>query len=139
MPLAQKKLRAETRTVTKQFGDDPNDNLTVTYLIHAFNAKQQAMFGEQFLETAALLNEAKAANFQSGGHGRLTEIVGLMSGYIAKAVTAWDLLDDDGKPVELNKEAIESGVLPEILNFVFGMISEDKTGGKDSPVESPQQ
>lgn len=146
MPLAQKKLRAETRTITKQFGDDPSDTLTLKYRIRAFTAREQAQFEDQFVPMVRLVNEAKAkADSGTNGaeahglEGRSEEIVKMIAAYIERAVTEWDLLGDEDKPVPLNQDSIATQVLPEVLQFVFGMIAEDKAGGKDSPAESPQQ
>lgn len=51
----------------------------------------------------------------------------LMSGYLADILTEVDWDDEDG-PIPIQKEAIQTRVLPNVLLFVFEMIGEDRSG-----------
>ena len=124
MPFDQKNRRSETKSVTKNFEDREDQSLTVNYYRNSFLAREQARFEDQVMRLAK----------DMAGHSE--EMVDVLSGYLEKAVASWDLMND-GKVVELKKEAIGDNVLPDVLLFVFQMISEDKSGGKGSPAVSP--
>jgi len=112
VPIRLSALTADRRTIVVQFGED---SLSLTYRPSAFNAVQEERELEQRAKGQHLKSQASS---------------------LAEIITAWDLVDDDGKPLPVS-EAVIATLGLDVVSRLTRAVLDDLLPNRPTPIASP--